>query len=86
MQQILLLFEAKGDMTAISKLSSYSNADLIPWIEVHGNRQAFITALSPRLRVTHLQHQFMPAAISRKKGKASCQIRCISPVDALKNL
>ncbi|XP_054477268.1 amine sulfotransferase-like isoform X2 [Anoplopoma fimbria] len=34
MQQIVLLLEAKGDLTAISKLSKNSNADLIPWIEV----------------------------------------------------
>ncbi|KAM9852370.1 amine sulfotransferase-like isoform 2-T2 [Aulostomus maculatus] len=34
MQQILLLLEAKGDLTAISTQNSFSNADLIPWIEV----------------------------------------------------
>lgn len=80
MQQILLLFEAKGDVTAISKLNNYSNADLIPWIEVNGNRQAFITAPSPRLRVTHLQQHFMPAALSQRKGKVSSPSRCTSLV------
>ncbi|XP_033958680.1 amine sulfotransferase-like [Pseudochaenichthys georgianus] len=69
MQQILLLLEAKGDLADISRLSSSSNADLMPWIEVNGNRQAFITTPSPRMRVSHLQHQFMPSALSQKKGK-----------------
>ncbi|XP_068426398.1 amine sulfotransferase-like isoform X2 [Clinocottus analis] len=69
MQQILLLLEAKGDLTAISKLSKYSNAELIPWIELMGNRQTFITAPSPRMRVSHLPFQFMPSALSQKKGK-----------------
>ncbi|XP_010745095.1 amine sulfotransferase [Larimichthys crocea] len=81
MQQILLLFEAKGDVTAISKLNNYSNADLIPWIEVNGNRQAFITAPSPRLRVTHLQQHFMPAALSQRKGKVIYVAR--NPKDVL---
>ncbi|XP_030012830.1 amine sulfotransferase-like [Sphaeramia orbicularis] len=69
MQQILLLLEAKGDVTAINKFSNYSNADLVPWIEVIGTREAFITAPSPRFRVTHLLHQFMPLALRQKKGK-----------------
>ncbi|TKS81540.1 Amine sulfotransferase [Collichthys lucidus] len=81
MQQILLLFEAKGDVTAISKINNYSSADLIPWIEVNGNRQAFITAPSPRLRVTHLQHHFMPAALSQRKGKVIYVAR--NPKDVL---
>ncbi|KAF0032046.1 hypothetical protein F2P81_016601 [Scophthalmus maximus] len=34
MQQILLLLEAKGDVTAIGPPGKYSNAGLIPWIEV----------------------------------------------------
>lgn len=71
MQQILLLFEVKGDVTAVSELNNQCNADFIPWIEVKGSRQAFITAPSPRLRVTHLQYQFMPAALSQRKGKVS---------------
>uniref|UniRef100_A0A3Q3FBC5 Sulfotransferase n=1 Tax=Kryptolebias marmoratus TaxID=37003 RepID=A0A3Q3FBC5_KRYMA len=68
MQQILLLLESKGDVTAISE-TGYSNGDLIPWIEVIGNRLEFICAPSPRLRVTHLQYHFLPAALSHKKGK-----------------
>lgn len=70
MQQILLLVEAKGDLAAIS---TFSNSELIPWIELDGRRQAFITAPSPRLRVTHLQYKFMPAALRQKKGKVSSQ-------------
>ncbi|KAI4811744.1 hypothetical protein KUCAC02_014620 [Chaenocephalus aceratus] len=54
MQQILLLLEAKGDLADISRLSSSSNADRMPWIE---------------MRVSHLLHQFMPSALSQKKGK-----------------
>lgn len=71
MQQILLLLEAKGDVTAISKLNNHSNADIMPWIEVNGNRQAFITAPSPRMRVTHLPFHFLPRDLSQKKGKVS---------------
>ncbi|XP_034467770.1 amine sulfotransferase-like isoform X1 [Hippoglossus hippoglossus] len=80
MQQILLLLESKGDVTAVSKLSKYSNADLIPWIELKGNRQAFITAPSPRLRVTHLQHHVMPSALSQR-GKVIYVAR--NPKDVL---
>jgi len=78
MQQILLMLEAKGDVTAISKLNNYSNADLIPWIELNGNRHEFISAPSPRQRVTHLQYQFLPPALSQKKGKVSSLSTCIS--------
>ncbi|XP_047455735.1 amine sulfotransferase-like [Mugil cephalus] len=81
MQQILLLIEAKGDVKAISKQGSYSNAALVPWIELNGNREAFITAPSPRLRVTHLQYQFLPAALSQKKGKVIYVAR--NPKDVL---
>ncbi|XP_072251101.1 amine sulfotransferase-like [Leuresthes tenuis] len=81
MQQILLMLEAKGDLTAISKLNNYSNADLIPWIELNGNRQAFISAPSPRQRVTHLQYQFLPPALSQKKGKVIYVAR--NPKDVL---
>ncbi|XP_030580560.1 amine sulfotransferase-like [Archocentrus centrarchus] len=81
MQQILLLIEVKGDVTAISKLSSSSNAELVPWIEVTGSREAFITAPSPRMRVTHLQYQFMPRALSQKKGKVIYVAR--NPKDVL---
>ncbi|KAM9724475.1 amine sulfotransferase-like isoform 1-T2 [Menidia menidia] len=81
MQQILLLLEAKGDVTAISKLCNLSNADLIPWIEVKGNREAFISAPSPRLRVTHLQYRFLPPTLSQKKGKVIYVAR--NPKDVL---
>ncbi|XP_069028073.1 amine sulfotransferase-like [Embiotoca jacksoni] len=81
MQQILLLLEAQGDVSAISGLSKHSNADIIPWIEVKGHRQAFIVAPSPRLRVTHLQHHFLPAALSHKKGKVIYVAR--NPKDVL---
>ncbi|XP_030249975.1 amine sulfotransferase-like [Sparus aurata] len=81
MQQILLLFEVKGDVTAVSELNNQCNADFIPWIEVKGSRQAFITAPSPRLRVTHLQYQFMPAALSQRKGKVIYVAR--NPKDVL---
>lgn len=69
MQQILLLLEAKGDLIAMSKLCNYCNADLVPWIEVIGNREAFITAPSPRFRVTHLLPEFMPSGLKQKKSK-----------------
>uniref|UniRef100_A0A3Q3W9E2 Sulfotransferase n=1 Tax=Mola mola TaxID=94237 RepID=A0A3Q3W9E2_MOLML len=78
MQQILLLVEAKGDLAAIS---TFSNSELIPWIELDGRRQAFITAPSPRLRVTHLQYKFMPAALRQKKGKVIYVAR--NPKDVL---
>uniref|UniRef100_A0A8D3E5Z8 Sulfotransferase n=1 Tax=Scophthalmus maximus TaxID=52904 RepID=A0A8D3E5Z8_SCOMX len=80
MQQILLLLEAKGDVTAIGPPGKYSNAGLIPWIEVSGKRQAFIEAPSPRLRVTHLHHQLMPAALS-ERGKVIYVAR--NPKDVL---
>lgn len=69
MQQILVLLEANGDVTAITKINN--NSDLIPWIEISGSRQAFITASSPRMRVTHLPYQLMPLALSQGKGKVS---------------
>ncbi|KAM9352862.1 amine sulfotransferase-like [Symphorus nematophorus] len=81
MQQILLLCEAKGDLTAISKLDKSSNGDLVPWIEVNGSRQEFITAPSPRLRVTHLAYDLMPPALSQKKGKVIYVAR--NPKDVL---
>ncbi|XP_070692027.1 amine sulfotransferase-like [Pempheris klunzingeri] len=81
MQQILLLLEAKGDVTAISKHNTKSNADCIPWIELSGCREAFIAAPSPRWRVTHLQHHFMPAALSQRKGKVIYVAR--NPKDVL---
>ncbi|XP_060905550.1 amine sulfotransferase-like [Labrus mixtus] len=79
MQQILLLIEAKGDLTAISQEGN--NSDLVPWIELKGNREDFIAAPSPRLRVSHLQYKFMPAALSRRKGKVIYVAR--NPKDVL---
>lgn len=78
MQQILLLLEQKGDVAAISNHSKFSNADLVPWIEVTGNRQTFINAPSPRLRVTHLPHRFVPSGLSQR-GKVSSVNTCIAP-------
>ncbi|XP_037533264.1 amine sulfotransferase-like [Nematolebias whitei] len=80
MQQILVLLEAKGDVTAISE-TSQCNIELIPWIEVIGNRLPFISAPSPRLRVTHLLHHFMPPALNHKKGKVIYVAR--NPKDVL---
>ncbi|CAN9514146.1 unnamed protein product [Ophioblennius macclurei] len=81
MQQIMLLLEAKGDVAAINKNEGYSNADHMPWIEVTGCREDFITAPSPRLRVTHLGYHFMPAALSQGKGKVIYVAR--NPKDVL---
>ncbi|CAJ1061495.1 amine sulfotransferase-like isoform X1 [Xyrichtys novacula] len=79
MQQILLLIEAKGDVSFISQAGN--NSDLVPWMEVKGTREAFITAPSPRFRVSHLQYKFMPAALSKRKGKVIYVAR--NPKDVL---
>ncbi|XP_026226045.1 amine sulfotransferase-like isoform X3 [Anabas testudineus] len=79
LQQILVLLEANGDVTAITKINN--NSDLIPWIEISGSRQAFITASSPRMRVTHLPYQLMPLALSQGKGKVIYVAR--NPKDVL---
>ncbi|XP_074539189.1 amine sulfotransferase-like [Halichoeres trimaculatus] len=79
MQQILLLIEAGGDVTSISQVEK--NGDLVPWIEVKGSREAFIKAPSPRLSVSHLLSEFLPAALSRKKGKVIYVAR--NPKDVL---
>ncbi|XP_034036737.1 amine sulfotransferase-like [Thalassophryne amazonica] len=81
MQQILLLIKAKGEVTAFTDPDTESNGDLIPWIELNGGIEAFITASSPRLRVSHLQPQLMPAALSQKKGKVIYVLR--NPKDVL---
>ncbi|XP_034553053.1 amine sulfotransferase-like [Notolabrus celidotus] len=79
MQQILLLLEAEGDVSSISQAGN--NSDLVPWMEVKGTREAFITAPSPRLRVSHLPSRFMPAALSTRKGKVIYVAR--NPKDVL---
>ncbi|KAM4632841.1 amine sulfotransferase-like [Polymixia lowei] len=66
MQQILRLIEAKGDITSTK---DQLNADQVPWIELIGKGKEFVTAPSPRLRVSHLQYKFMPFALSQKMGK-----------------
>ncbi|XP_029360095.1 amine sulfotransferase-like [Echeneis naucrates] len=80
LQQILLLVEAKGDVTAIRNPTIVSNADIMPWMESIGTREMFITAPSPRMRVTHLQPQFMPLALSQR-GKVIYVAR--NPKDVL---
>ncbi|KAM8868948.1 amine sulfotransferase-like isoform 2-T4 [Spinachia spinachia] len=81
MQQILLLLEAKGDLAAISKHSTKSNADLVPWIEVMGYIEVFIKARSPRMGVSHLPFSLLPSALSQKKGKVIYVAR--NPKDVL---
>ena len=73
MQQILLLIEAKGDITAISPKP---NSEQVPWIELSGQGKEFITAPPPRLQVSHLQYKFMPLALSQRKGKVSSLLVC----------
>nr|XP_040020222.1 amine sulfotransferase-like isoform X2 [Gasterosteus aculeatus aculeatus] len=79
MQQILLLLEAKGDLTAISKHVKFSNAELVPWIEV--KTEKFIKAPSPRMTVSHLPFSLLPSALSQKKGKVIYVAR--NPKDVL---
>lgn len=74
MQQILRLIETRGD---IPDSAHMMNSDCVPWIELVGKVKEFITAPSPRLRVTHLQYKFMPLALSQKKGKVSSLPECI---------
>ncbi|XP_056141804.1 amine sulfotransferase-like [Lampris incognitus] len=78
MQQILMLIEAKGDMT-VNKHRMNGNA--VPWIEARGKVKEFATELSPRVRTTHLQHRFMPLALRQKKGKVIYVTR--NPKDVL---
>ncbi|XP_061571109.1 amine sulfotransferase-like [Cololabis saira] len=79
MQQIMLLLEARGDVSAVG--SSRSNAELVPWIEVKDNSQAFMRAPSPRMCVTHLLHHFLPLDLSQRKGKVIYVAR--NPKDVL---
>ncbi|KAL6108714.1 uncharacterized protein ACO6RY_11998 [Pungitius sinensis] len=81
MQQILLLLEAKGDLTVINKHSTFSNGELVPWIEVKGYIEAFIKAQPPRMRVSHLPFSLLPSALSQKKGKVIYVAR--NPKDVL---
>ncbi|XP_063055690.1 amine sulfotransferase-like [Engraulis encrasicolus] len=68
MQQILLLIEAKGDVSAAA---GRPNAERMPWIEVQGGERGFVEAplSSPRLRVTHLPFKLLPAGLRQKKAK-----------------
>ncbi|XP_029928314.1 amine sulfotransferase-like [Myripristis murdjan] len=78
LQQILRLIETRGD---IPDSANMMNSDCVPWIELVGKVKEFITAPSPRLRVTHLQYKFMPLALSQKKGKVIYVAR--NPKDVL---
>lgn len=69
MQQILLLLESKGNVDSISKEDKFSNGDLVPWIEVIGQIQDFVTAESPRFRVSHLAYHLMPKELCYRRGK-----------------
>lgn len=68
MQQILSLIEAKGDVTATS---NQLNSDRIPWIELSDSEKLFVSAPSPRYRVSHLAYKFIPLGLKQKKGKVS---------------
>ncbi|KAL7842601.1 hypothetical protein SRHO_G00242900 [Serrasalmus rhombeus] len=66
LQQILSLIEARGDIEAtIDQLTS----EHLPWIELIGNEEKFISATPPRIRVTHLQHRFVPISLRQGTGK-----------------
>lgn len=78
LQQILSLIEVNGDVTATNDLLT---SQRIPWIELIGNEKEFVSAPSPRIRVTHLQYQFMPLGIKKKKGKVIYVAR--NPKDVL---
>lgn len=68
-QQILLLLKSKGSPDSIYTKDTFSNSDLMPWIEINGQVQKFITEESPRYRVTHLPYHLMPKDICQGKGK-----------------
>lgn len=85
MQQILLLLEFKGDVDSIrrsiSKEGTFSNGDLVPWIETCGKIQEFVSAESPRYRVSHLPYHLMPKALMQRRGKVIYVAR--NPKDVL---
>lgn len=69
MQQILLLLEHKGDVNSFCTNATFSNSDLIPWIESGRQIEEFDNEKSRRYRVTHLPHHLMPKELSLKRGK-----------------
>lgn len=78
MQQILLLIHSKG---SVSATTDQQNSDLVPWTELMGSEKQFVSAPSPRLRVTHLQYRFMPLGLRQRKGKVIYVAR--NPKDVL---
>ncbi|XP_051721015.1 amine sulfotransferase-like isoform X2 [Ctenopharyngodon idella] len=78
MQQILSLIEVKGDVTATS---NQLNSERMPWIEVSDSEKQFVSAPSPRFRVSHLSYKFMPLELKQKKGKVIYVAR--NPKDVL---
>lgn len=71
LQQILSLIEVKGDAIAIN---DQLTSERIPWIELIGSEEKFVSAPSPRIRVTHLQYKFMPLGLKKKKGKVGAAV------------
>ncbi|XP_030640646.1 amine sulfotransferase-like [Chanos chanos] len=78
MQQILSLIEARGNVMATK---DQLTSERIPWIELIGSEKEFISAPSPRLRVSHLQYKFVPLGLKQKKGKVIYVAR--NPKDVL---
>uniref|UniRef100_A0AAY4AJW5 Sulfotransferase n=1 Tax=Denticeps clupeoides TaxID=299321 RepID=A0AAY4AJW5_9TELE len=78
LQQILILIEAKGDLTATK---DENNLTRVPWIEVIGGEKKFLLEPSPRLRITHLPYSLLPAGLKQKKGKVIYVAR--NPKDVL---
>lgn len=78
LQQILSLIEVKGDATAIN---DQLTSERIPWIELMGSEEKFVSSPSPRIRVTHLQYNFMPLGLKKRKGKVIYVAR--NPKDVL---
>ncbi|XP_061106975.1 amine sulfotransferase-like isoform X2 [Conger conger] len=78
MQQIMSLIEAKGDVTATK---DQMNCVGMPWIELAGSKKDFVSAPSPRIRVSHLQYKFIPLGLKQKMGKVIYVAR--NPKDVL---